>query len=39
MTLEPKFSDDGLDFMIEKYRKSYEEFSEDFKNMSPETDE
>jgi hypothetical protein len=25
--------------MIEKYRSSYESFSEDFKNMLPETDE
>lgn len=39
MTLEPKFSEDGLDYMINKYRQSYESFSEEFKNMSPETDE
>jgi len=39
MTIVPKFSEKGHDYMIEKYKESYEAFSGDFKNGGPETDE
>ena len=39
MTFTPKFSEKGHDYMITKYSQSYENFSHEFKNMLPETDE
>lgn len=39
LTITPKFSEKGHDYMIEKYHESYKSFSDDFLNLKPETDE
>ena len=39
ITIVPKFSEKGHDYMIEKYHDSYENFSSEFKNIGLETDE
>jgi len=39
ITITPKFSEKGHDYMIEKYHESYKSFSDDFLNLKPETDE
>ena len=39
ITITPKFSEKGHDYMIEKYQESYKAFSDDFLNLKPETDE
>lgn len=39
ITITPKFSEKGHDYMIEKYQESYKAFSEEFSNLKPETDE
>ena len=39
ITITPKFSEKGHDYMIEKYKESFKSFSDDFLNLKPETDE
>jgi len=39
ITITPKFSEKGHDYMVEKYNESFKAFSDDFINLKSETDE